>query len=528
MTYFLNDLIVAAAYATGSIFFLPLVFGFIKSFLERISSYRKALSRSKLDQVIFFALITAPLALISRARDAWYSHFGSIKVGQFEAPLIQAPTVPPSSIIIWIHGTWQKDTAQPGTLLLDQIKSHFPDSKIIKVGWHAPNTQQARNWAAGKLAALCQENFDMHGDIPMYLIGHSHGGFVAYLAASQLNSKPIKVISLATPFVELIIPNDPDQVPSRTLNANEAATHLFMWPFFLIILSICWLWSKYGIVLMPYGGLITRSMAMTMSLGLIGAISAFLLTFVPAILFDRQIKGYLNSVVSLNRIVAHRPPLGLIAIRLKNDPLLNLMFTFDRLHRMHCATNALKKVRACKSDVKPRISDGAELFLRLAIFAAYAHYFLGPLFAIVYRLTLPIKFLSLSVQTAGYAAFSVVVFVPFLFSWICPGRILIAMGKFMASVLANGFFTMVILAQSLISGLSPIALLRGFIRISDSPRGTRVILGKSTYVTDASYILKRHTQILEEPDVLARVIEACRQERGRACLSANSSLHGTK
>ncbi|GAB4456349.1 MAG: hypothetical protein OHK0036_20140 [Bacteroidia bacterium] len=96
----------------------------------------------------------------------------------------------------FVHGTW----SNPGiwnekntTMIMNATNN---SSKPIKFEWSGDNTHQARYEAALKLVNEIYKN--RNPDEPLTLIGHSHGGNVAILAANILNKLGVKVNTIIT------------------------------------------------------------------------------------------------------------------------------------------------------------------------------------------------------------------------------------------------------------------------------------------------------------------------------------------
>src|SRR5690606_21839089 len=107
-----------------------------------------------------------------------------------------------------IHGTW----SNPNTfskLSISTINEIAKNTQGPVFNWSGNNTDRARKLAAEQLVQHVLSNRDLNQ--PLTLIGHSHGGNVAIMAANILAEKRIKVdnlITINTPIREYTVNTD--------------------------------------------------------------------------------------------------------------------------------------------------------------------------------------------------------------------------------------------------------------------------------------------------------------------------------
>lgn len=106
-----------------------------------------------------------------------------------------------STIVMLIHGTYARNArwTRSSGLFASRLKDRLPDSSIYRLLWSGDNSHSQRVRAA--IAIKQWIKTQPHGTV--YLIGHSHGGLIAALAATYANDKRVKVITLSTPFINI-------------------------------------------------------------------------------------------------------------------------------------------------------------------------------------------------------------------------------------------------------------------------------------------------------------------------------------
>ena len=156
--------------------------------------------------------------------------------------------------IVFIHGTfaYQTQWTNSDSVLATGLKDRFPNSNGHRLMWSGDNFQSARSSAADELLRWLSAASPQR---PVLLIGHSHGGNIAAMAATHAESADIGVVTLSTPFIT-VTPRDPTFLRRRTgdLGIRDDARLVFavffMLPFILLTRSLpLFLFSSLMIVL---------------------------------------------------------------------------------------------------------------------------------------------------------------------------------------------------------------------------------------------------------------------------------------
>ncbi len=108
-----------------------------------------------------------------------------------------------------VHGTWARQTewVRPGSKLRCELMEHLGvPVEFSAPEWSGWNQHFSRRAAARRLAdALTQHGGEKGLKRPRFVIGHSHGGNVAMIAAQNVKDehRPTGVVCLATPFLHI-------------------------------------------------------------------------------------------------------------------------------------------------------------------------------------------------------------------------------------------------------------------------------------------------------------------------------------
>jgi len=119
----------------------------------------------------------------------------------------KVPPRPERVMVIVVPGTfgnsgfWSTVSENKVSFASEVISGLGEDSTIYPFVWAAPNSHQARVEAARNLAEIIDEKASEYDRV--CLIGHSHGGNVALLAAANTKSPVDSVICLSTPHIYL-------------------------------------------------------------------------------------------------------------------------------------------------------------------------------------------------------------------------------------------------------------------------------------------------------------------------------------
>ena len=183
-------------------------------------------------------------ALLTRWRDRYYFNVAALK--EFSCELVTVQDCDqPTSIIMWIHGTWNKSGFSTHHELISKLRNEYSAALIVAFNWHAPNNHNQRNGAAQALVVKLNELLRTLPQRPVYLIGHSHGGQVAMTAASLLaeEASDVRVITLATPFIE--------QVSNARVALPLASLAPFLLLDVLVTIIVAWIAYAYGVSFVP-------------------------------------------------------------------------------------------------------------------------------------------------------------------------------------------------------------------------------------------------------------------------------------
>jgi hypothetical protein len=126
-------------------------------------------------------------------------------------------------VLIMVHGTWGRgffpDSRppskrglrwyEPNSYFYCSLLKYFNDRGVRAhtsfVEWSGANSFNERERAARDLAQTIDTQLACYAGLPIYLIGHSHGGNVISrsFAHTQSPLDHIRVVTLATPFLEV-------------------------------------------------------------------------------------------------------------------------------------------------------------------------------------------------------------------------------------------------------------------------------------------------------------------------------------
>lgn len=87
-----------------------------------------------------------------------------------------------------------------GSPLRDALDERFPHAQVQTFEWTGLNNQECRYEWAVELSAQLKNICNQYGKT--FLIGHSHGGIVALMAAQIADLTTVSVITLGTPFIK--------------------------------------------------------------------------------------------------------------------------------------------------------------------------------------------------------------------------------------------------------------------------------------------------------------------------------------
>lgn len=454
--------------------------------------------------------LSAPITNLSGVRDRIYFKKFDSTTPEFD--FVQVPDTT-KSVIVWIHGTWKKPAISAHTNLLARLTEEFPNAMIITFNWHSRNQQLDRNVASELLQRELAKS--RYSDIPISLIGHSHGGSVAAMVASSLSeSRDIKVITLATPFVSMDFAKqemkDRRRVTQSTLSA--IMTPFQLWSVCAGLGAGMFLWLSGVHLLPPIDGLFRQEASDIFVAVIFGALIAVRVGSFRLDALEKRIKAVrtLEEMKGVNTKAVQ-----LTALRADNDPLLDTMTSVVDSYDDQIARDAfIQKKRDILSS-----SMVSDFILKLAavVMLIYINFLVFPALA---RASLNLTSeIWIRITLVAYVAIFLALVAIALWRW--PIRLLVLFGMYIMSVLST-FFTpyprdiLLTMAQANAAGLPTNALLAGAIRIKDAPSGQTAITIETNGKLKKVCILKRHTEMLRLPEVIDKVIEV---------LQSHNSLH---
>lgn len=126
-------------------------------------------------------------------------------------------------VVLMVHGTWGRgffpnsrplSRRQPrwyekGGVFRERLVELFAESGVVTtiefIEWSGSNSFREREKAAMQLARLIDAHSDEAPDVPILLVGHSHGGNAVARSLSHIKSAAANIYAatLATPFLEV-------------------------------------------------------------------------------------------------------------------------------------------------------------------------------------------------------------------------------------------------------------------------------------------------------------------------------------
>jgi pimeloyl-ACP methyl ester carboxylesterase len=116
------------------------------------------------------------------------------------AEITGAETGYSSTAVVLIHGTFATDAkwTQEDHLLVKRLRTQLGPCSIYRLRWSGDNYHSVRCDAVQR---LCEWIAEQRGDTKILLIGHSHGGGIAAVAAARAQRAGLKIVTLSTPFI---------------------------------------------------------------------------------------------------------------------------------------------------------------------------------------------------------------------------------------------------------------------------------------------------------------------------------------
>ena len=108
----------------------------------------------------------------------------------------------PQVRVLLIHGTFSPNAnwTTPGSSFIQQVAARLNPCALERLLWSGDNSSGERIKAAQSAARWIAEQTAER----IYIIGHSHGGYIAALAGSMAADPRVRVITMSTPFFNVV------------------------------------------------------------------------------------------------------------------------------------------------------------------------------------------------------------------------------------------------------------------------------------------------------------------------------------
>jgi hypothetical protein len=162
--------------------------------------------------VLLIGAVVMPLQLILRAAEAarrvWYAWRRRAQEPDEYPPLDEAALRASDTLVVVLHGTAARNApwTRPGSAMhravMGQMEAAGQACAWYRLGWTGENTVADRLVAIRALCVLLHQVFEAQPTRNVVLLGHSHGGSIAFKAAETFAHAPgLRVATLATPFI---------------------------------------------------------------------------------------------------------------------------------------------------------------------------------------------------------------------------------------------------------------------------------------------------------------------------------------
>ncbi len=133
--------------------------------------------------------------------------------------------------VVLIHGTFARGAAwtRQDHPFITHLTEAIGPCDVYRLLWSGDNYQGARLDAVRALVHWAQHNNDGK---PLYLVGHSHGGAIATMAATRMDNVPFKLITLSTPFI-IVQPKYAGVLPFASSERQKRDEPLLLFGVFL-------------------------------------------------------------------------------------------------------------------------------------------------------------------------------------------------------------------------------------------------------------------------------------------------------
>lgn len=146
------------------------------------------------------ALVTAVLALILQAL--------ATRLFGRSGPELLDDVKDPTAIVILVHGTFAKKAPWtfPPAPMTQSLKQDIGNGLlVVPHAWSGRNSFSARRKGALGLLKMVRRLSRAHPDVPLFLIGHSHGGSICYTVSGSRGGRQLVdgITTLSTPFIQI-------------------------------------------------------------------------------------------------------------------------------------------------------------------------------------------------------------------------------------------------------------------------------------------------------------------------------------
>jgi len=172
------------------------------------------------------AVVVAALLLSWRLADAMWRAARDLVSGPRPGPasttLTDGELASSAPIVYFIHGTfasgapWTAADAKVATAIAGALRTLGHEPVLQRIEWSGANTVAARCATIGELDARLERIFAADPQRRVFLVGHSHGGGIAFKAAERFAERDgLAVVTLATPFIIAQLRDDADVLGPR-------------------------------------------------------------------------------------------------------------------------------------------------------------------------------------------------------------------------------------------------------------------------------------------------------------------------
>lgn len=145
-----------------------------------------------------------PGLLVSIALGIWATSGNARRVLSGRKPTVVFDEGEPKKnrrpILLLIHGTYARNARWTSTQhpFVRRLLEAIPGARIAHLDWSGDNSHTVRHEAARVIASWLDQ---LPRTVPVYLIGHSHGGTIGAMACALSTNRNVRLVTMATPFL---------------------------------------------------------------------------------------------------------------------------------------------------------------------------------------------------------------------------------------------------------------------------------------------------------------------------------------